>query len=401
MPLWHDRLEFLFPYREYALPNWRYASEEQEVTWLSPSDELPVQLTAVPKTQATPRLIAIEPTVMQFIQQAIMQSLVPKLESNSMSGYFVGFTDQTVNQRLARKGSKDGSLATLDLSEASDRVANWLVEELFSAWPYFLEGIQACRSTHCRLPSGEVIPLRKFASMGSALTFPVEAMVFSAIVLTECLRSSSTTFSRASIKKFAGRVRVYGDDIIVPTDLAEGSIDSLETFGFKVNRNKSFWTGPFRESCGKEYLYGSDVSIVRVREGFPTSIRSAKELVSLVSFRNQLCEAGWFDTVDALDDQIKFLFGGTYPVVSRNSPVLGRVDSRYPVDCDRTSEFLFRPEVRGYVMRAPIPWSPLDGVPALTKCLSQPGIAENDVTHLTRSGRPRVAGLKLVWAPVY
>jgi len=104
---------------------------------LSPQEELPTRLVAVPKTQATPRLIAEEPTVMQYIQQAIMQSLVPEIESNLISGSFTGFTDQAPNQLLARKGSEDGSLATLDLSEASDRVANWLVEELFGDFPNF------------------------------------------------------------------------------------------------------------------------------------------------------------------------------------------------------------------------------------------------------------------------
>lgn len=114
MPFWHDRLEFLFPYREYAIPNWRFSSEDQDVTWLDPDEELPVQLTAVPKTQLTPRLIAIEPTVMQYVQQALMTSLVPELENDSLSGSFVAYTDQAPNQALAQKGSMDGSLATLD-----------------------------------------------------------------------------------------------------------------------------------------------------------------------------------------------------------------------------------------------------------------------------------------------
>lgn len=401
MPYWHDRLEYLFPYREYALPNWHYAKEDQAITWLSPEDEPPVLLTAVPKTQATPRLIAIEPTVMQYIQQAIMAPLVQNIESNSVSRSFTAFTDQRPNQALAKKGSKDGSLATLDLSEASDRVANWLVEDLFSDYPHFLEGIQACRSTRCQLPSGSVMQIQKFASMGSALTFPIEAMVFTTVALTGILRSTNTPPTLASIKKLFGQVRVYGDDIIVPVDKAEAVIDTLETFGFKVNRSKSFWTGPFRESCGKEYFHGNDVSIVKVRERFPSSSRSAKEMVSLVSFRNQLCEAGWFDTVDELDQSISVLLRGTYPVVSSNSPLLGRIDSRYPVDIDRFNKGLFRPEVKGYQLYAPIPRNALTDVPALLKCLMHPGISKMQKEHLVRSGRPRVASLKLAWAPVY
>jgi hypothetical protein len=399
MPVWHERLEFLFPYWEYALPNARYAHLTQDVSYLSPQEEPSTRLIAVPKTQATPRLIAAEPTVMQYIQQAIATALVPALESNSIAGSFLGFTDQTVNQVMAQRGSKDGSLATLDLSDASDRVANWLVEELFEDYPYFLEGIQAARSTTCQLPNGEVIPLQKFASMGSALTFPIEAIVFATVSLMGCLGTSCPSPLKPAIRRLCGSVRVYGDDIIVPVDKAEEVTELLETFGFKVNRRKSFWTGPFRESCGKEYFYGADVSVVRAREKFPRSLRCAKELISLSSFRNQLYNAGWLDTVEILDEELLTLTRGRYPYVKETSSILGRIGPE-PADIHRYSSVLHRPEVRGYTVRAIIPKDELGEVSALTKCLMHPEISEFAWDHLERSGRPRAVGLKLAWAPV-
>jgi len=399
MPFWHDRLEFLFPYWEYALPNVRYALAGLDVTYLSQRDEPSTRLIAVPKTQSKPRLIAAEPVVMQYIQQAICGSLVPALEKkNSLSGSFVGFTDQTPNQEMAREGSRDGSLATLDLSDASDRVANWLVEDLFADFPYFLEGIQACRSLTCQLPSGEVIPLQKFASMGSALTFPIEAIIFATIALTACL-GMPTRPTTSALKQLVGSVRVYGDDIIVPTDKAEGVIDALEACGFKVNRDKSSWTGPFRESCGKEYFYGIDVSIVFCREKFPSSLRSVKECVSLSSFRNQLFKAGWIDTVDILDRELLSITKERYPYVQENSQLLGRVGPDRPVS-DRLNPDLHRPEQRGFTVCVDLPRSPLDDVPALLKCLMHPEISEFAWDHLERSGRPRAVSLKLVWAPL-
>ncbi len=181
---WTDRLEKLFPAGEFLYPNdLLYRDSEESIVFRAPEDERPVKVILVPKTQATPRVIAIEPTCMQYVQQAFMRSLVPQLENRASSSSFVGFTDQEPNQRLAALGSCGGGLATLDLSEASDRVANWLVEELFADFPHFLEGVQACRSTRASLPDGRIIELVKFASMGSALTFPIEAMVFTAIVL--------------------------------------------------------------------------------------------------------------------------------------------------------------------------------------------------------------------------
>lgn len=381
MPYWYDRLEYLFPYREYAIPNWRYASEDQGVNWLRPWDELPVLLTAVPKTYTTPRLIAIEPTVMQYIQQAIMTSLVPALELDPIAGLFVAYTNQARNQELAQFGSYSGSLATLDLSEASDRVANWLVEELFSDFPWFLEGIQSCRSTTIQLPSGEKHKLQKFASMGSALTFPIESMIFATIAILGCL-DTSTGIRLDDIKRLADSVRVYGDDIIVPTDKAVTVIDLLETFGFEVNRRKSFWTGPFRESCGKEYFAGTDVTVVRNRSVFPRSRRSVKELVSLSSFRNQLCEAGWLRTVEILDKELLKLLNGVYPFVSSNTSCVGRIGPE-PAEIGRLNPFLFRFEVRGYVVTSRIPTSILSEAPALLKCLSHPEISRYDFEHLT------------------
>jgi hypothetical protein len=400
MPVWHDRLEYLFSYGEYALPNARFALEGQEVIFLEPEDEPPTRLVAVPKTQAKPRLIAAEPTVMQYIQQAITGVLVPAIEQNSLAGSFTAFTDQKPNQVLAQKGSKDGSLATLDLSDASDRVANWLVEELFLDFPNFLEGIQAARSQRCQLPSGEVIPLQKFASMGSALTFPVEAIVFTVIALAGCLSSSSSVPTYASLKRLVGSVRVYGDDIIVPADMAERVTEELEAYGFKVNRHKSFWTGPFRESCGKEYFLGEDVSCVYIREVLPSSLGSVKELVSMSSFRNLLYKAGWVGTVELIDEHLLTLLRGKYPFVSENSPLLGRIGPELP-EIHREGKDLQRAEVRGYSVRANLPKSVLNGIPALTKCLMHPEISEFAWDHLDRSGRPRAVGLKLAWAPVY
>jgi hypothetical protein len=249
------------------------------------------------------------------------------------------------------------------------------------------------------LPSGEVIPLQKFASMGSALTFPIEAMVFCTIAIVGCLGLSNTTPTIASIKRLVGSVRVYGDDIIVPADKAEDVIVALETFGFVVNRHKSFWTGSFRESCGKEYFHGHDVSVVKVREHYPTSRRSVKELVSLVSFRNQLCEAGWLGMVELLDADIERILG-IFPYVAPNSPLLGRIGPEPPV-VDRWNKNLHRMETKGYTVRAISPISPLEGVPALTKTLMHPGISKMDRSHLVRSGRPRAVGLKLAWAPTY
>lgn len=401
-PTWHSRLEHLFPYGEYGVPGPSYVEEGySRVELLDPVDEPPTRLVAIPKTQTTPRLIASEPTVMQYLQQAIGRETVVQLESHEDSSWFLGFTEQWPNQALAQIGSEDGSLATLDLSEASDRVANWHVEDLFQDFPWFLEGIQACRSQRAKLPSGKVIDLQKFASMGSAMTFPIEAMVFTAIAIERVLTAFDLPLSRKSIRTLRDRVRVYGDDIIVPSDTAETVIDGLETFGFKVNRAKSFWTGGFRESCGKEYFAGEDVSIVRFRTVLPTSLRNVTEIVSTVSTRNQLYKAGMWRTAALLDGVLEKILRGKYPFVEETSSVLGKHGTgRY--DVQKYHVDYQAPVVHGWVVTPEIPENGIDGVDALMKCLLETiGEPNTDEEHLTRSGRPWAVGMKLRWAPPF
>jgi hypothetical protein len=295
-PYWTERLESVFP-------SWRYTSNLPSYRSMPPvplESEIPVRVIAVPKTQKTPRLIAIEPSAMQFAQQGLKAELYRSINQSWLKDV-LGFTDQERNQRLALAGSVDGSLATLDLSEASDRVAFPLVEKFLERWPHTLDFVSATRSGSADV-NGSIMPLFKFASMGSALTFPIEAMVFTAIAhagLVVAGDKRSTTRS-----EIPGILSVYGDDIIVPVTAVDPVIRLLETFGFKVNGNKSFWTGRFRESCGKEYYAGTDVSIVRLRADFPSSRDDAALIGRLTDFRNRAYRAGLWGTVKIVDDAL-------------------------------------------------------------------------------------------------
>lgn len=410
---WPVRMEQLFPYLEYAVPS-RSLEFLEGVTFLDLQDERPVKLTAVPKNAKTPRLIAEEPTCMQYMQQAVSRALVELLERPTIMGrenlpsFLVGFSEQWPNQAMAQIGSEDGSLATLDLSEASDRVPNWLVEEIFLDFPWFAEALQVTRSTHADVPGLGKIPLSKFASMGSALTFPIEAMVFAAIAVKTVLHGTltdRTPVSHADVSQLRDRVRVYGDDIIVPVDSAVAVIRGLETVGFKVNRSKSFWTGLFRESCGKEYFAGEDVSIVRFRRDLPARRpprdRDATDLISNVATRNLFYEAGWWTTVRVLDEALENLLNGDYPHVEEDSPILGRRSVIYGYDQHGFDFDEQSPRVRGYVQRSRIPQNAAREYAALMKCLLISGDANSTSDHLERSGRPRVVSIKRAVARPY
>jgi len=407
---WPARLEALFPYGDWAIPNWRFRYLLDRVDFLEPGAETPVRVITVPKTLKTPRIIAIEPTAMQYMQQALMREFVNALERRVVNnGWFkdhtnvvygmIGFTDQEPNQLMAQEGSLTGDLATLDLSEASDRVANLHVETMLARHPSVAEAVQVTRSTKADV-NGEIIHLSKFASMGSALCFPMEAMVFLGVVFLGIQDGLNRRLTRRDIKSFAGKVRVYGDDIVVPTDYVPHVLYRLESFGYKVNGTKSFWNGKFRESCGKEFYAGENVSISRVRREFPSKRADDPErdskVISLVELRNQFYMNGLWRTASYLDGVIgKYL--KRYPTVLPSSPVVGR-QSVCHYQVDKYSRHTHSPLVKGLVVKSDPPVSIADGEGALLKYFLKQGEDPfADVRHLERQGRPRTVNTKTGW----
>lgn len=398
---WTHRLEGVFPYWENALPSIDYASFTEDglvdgVTYRSPGTERPVEVLLVPKTLKTPRIIAREPSYMQYMQQAVfelMTSLVPRFDNTR---YFVKSDEdgQEINKSLARLGSLSGELATLDLSEASDRVSNQHVLALLADHPHFSEAVQATRSRKADV-FGKPIRLAKFASMGSALCFPFESIVFTTVVFLGIERVLNRRLTKKDVQSFYGRVRVYGDDIIVPVDYAHSVIETLEAFGFKVNTNKSFVDGKFRESCGGDYYDGEDVSIVRMRSMFPMDRSDVSELESTVSFRNQLAKAGYGRSVEYLDHLIERII--PFPWVEEGSALLGRHGS-WTSQPLRHDPHLHIPLVKGAWVETVLPKNPLDEHWALLKFHLKRGEQPSfDKEHLARSGRADSSRVKIGW----
>ena len=412
---WSLRLESVFPYGDYALPSWRSNNQLDRVKFLEPGAERPVKVVAVPKTLKTPRIIAEEPTCMQYLQQALSHQFVDAIEKHipstpswrgkmcDLGRFFIGFKEQEPNRLLALRGSINCDLATLDLSEASDRVLNRHVELLLSGFPQLNEAVQATRSTKADVPGQGVIPLIKFASMGSALCFPMEAMVFVTIVFCAIAYERRVPLSREMILSLAGSVRVYGDDIVVPVEYVHRVIQFLEAFGLKVNMDKSFWNGKFRESCGGDYYDGEWVTPVRLRKELPRSLADdqADEVVGLVAFRNLLYWSGYWKTAGRIDDWLTTLFKGDWSIVDVTAADLGR-ESVLPYKAERLHPQTHVPLVRGVRVRSTTPVSPITGEGALLKfLLKRSYIPSQDPKHLERQGRPVAVGIKRGWIRPY
>lgn len=398
---WPLRLESVFPYGDYALPpGWWHDHQLDRVQFLEPGAEVPVKVTPVPKTDKTARIIAEEPTAMQYCQQALFHQFIDGIEHGDelppplggkkcdFGRLFVGFEDQEPNRFLALQGSLDGSLATLDLSEASDRVLNEHVLLLFERFPQLSAAVQATRSTKALVPGFGVIPLAKFSSMGSALCFPVEAMIFTTIIVTAISDERKVPLDRAFLYGLRGQVRVYGDDIIVPVDCVSRVIEYLEAFGLKVNTHKSFWNGKFRESCGGEFYDGEWVTPVRCRSEMPRSLADADEVVSLASYRNLLYLGGYWTTAGYLDDFLDRLLRGRWKIVDETSAAIGRWSIPFSYMTEYQDRHLQQAMIHGVVAKYTTPKSQIDGFGALQKFHLKRGVVPSqDVQHLSRAGR--------------
>jgi hypothetical protein len=113
-----------------------------------------------------------------------------------------------------------------------------------------------------------LIELRKFSTMGSACTFPVETLIFLGIALAAVLTTRGLRRTLGNVKSLIGEVAVFGDDIVVPSDSREQFERLLEVLHFKVNSAKTYWTGRFRESCGVDSLQGVEVTPAYWRGAF-------------------------------------------------------------------------------------------------------------------------------------
>lgn len=200
------------------------------------------KLAFVPKNISTFRTIAVEPNVNMALQLGVHEYIVPRLLRHG-----IDLRDQSVNQAWAKHGSIFGDLATVDFSSASDTISDTLAFHILPrAWYNFLNKIRCDRYDL----DGTVEQQSKFSTMGNGFTFALESVMFYAIA-----RSVSD-----------GTISVFGDDVILETRDYSRFIELSEKLGLIPNRDKSFSTGPFRESCGTDWWRGVCITPLRLQD---------------------------------------------------------------------------------------------------------------------------------------
>jgi len=144
------------------------------------------------------------------------------------------------------------------------------------------------------LIEGQPVELNMISTMGNGFTFPLQTIIFASIteacynafgwaprkrVSRAKSRSSSVgTFTSdttgaspiQSLRDLQNRSSlqygVFGDDIICKKGIYNLLVNVLSDLGMRVNMTKSFSEGPFRESCGQDWLHGLPVRPVYVVE---------------------------------------------------------------------------------------------------------------------------------------
>lgn len=288
------------------------------------------RLSFVPKTTAISRTICTEPICNMLFQKGIAAVLTRLIRRSC--GIDLR-TQPDKNRELARLGSIDGRFGTIDLSSASDSMSLSLVREMFPRHVYDM--LVMSRSPMTVLPDGTEVELHMISSMGNAYTFPLQTLLFAALVYG-AYRVRGIHLSRPG-EHSLGNFAVYGDDIIVLEEAYDLTVRLLSLCGFSVNIDKSFNEGLFRESCGHDYYHGHNVRGVYIQ-----TLRDVSDRYSAINRLNRW-SALWGVPLPRV---VSFLMKGTrfLPV-----PFDEQDDSGIKVPCRALSKKVF--SRRGFGIR--------------------------------------------------
>jgi hypothetical protein len=165
-------------YTEYCqwFPNWCGAELIRLSAFGFPRYTCKSSLSFVRKTRDISRSICTEPSLNMFAQLGLGEIISARLKK------FFGIdlsSQPKKNVDLARCGSIDGSVVTLDLESASDSLSLGVCEAVLPSWFYNLLCDYRTPFTEC---DGQKVELNMVSTMGNGFTFPLQTMFFSCIV---------------------------------------------------------------------------------------------------------------------------------------------------------------------------------------------------------------------------
>jgi len=230
----------------------------------------------VPKNAKTDRIISSEPDLNLFFQKGVGSYWKTRLKHHAATGVnaddpllgrfrTIDLQDQTPNQLAAQAASISSTHATVDLSLASDTVSYELVKWLLPQdWFALIARMRTGSVEFIDPVTGDSCGTRhleKFSSMGNGFTFELESLLFWALAK-----------ALGDLTRLETHLFVYGDDLVIDARLLNGDLQLLLSIcGFSINEKKTHLDGNYRESCGKHYIDGADITPFYVREDVSTT----------------------------------------------------------------------------------------------------------------------------------
>lgn len=355
------------------------------------------RFTTVRKTALVDRGICIEASINVYLQLAVGSHFANRLAYAGL----VKEKSQDIHRHLAQQASLTGELATLDLTDASDLVCYQLVKLVMpDDW---FQVLCATRSAFTQVKK-KWVKVEKFSSMGNGFTFELMTLILLSL-------SAVLAEERGIVVQIGSNISVYGDDIIVPTELVPDLRACLTFCGLKLNVRKTFAEGPFRESCGGDFFGGVDVSPFYLKE-LPNEPQQHIALVNGVRRMGRQHRNGavdfpalrkpWFRAMDGLPSPIRRLRGPEHlgDIVIHDDYDRWYEDSSVA----RRKNLAFRetPDKRKFV-RAYVPvqrtvklseWSPLVVLASALYGVPSSGVVPR------RNGKDVVQGHKVRWTAV-
>jgi hypothetical protein len=149
----------------------------------------------------------------------------------------------------------------------------------------------------------EYILLRKCFTQGNALTFPVQSISYAMAAIAAVIIADEAAVTAKTVEDASKRVRVFGDDIIVPNSSLVTLVKILTALQLRVNSSKTFSNGKFRESCGVDAYDGVNVTPVYVKT-VSTKPRH-EQAVSAIESAINLFKAGMWNVAEWLRNTVR------------------------------------------------------------------------------------------------
>ena len=232
----------------------------------------------VPKTARIGRVVGLHPTSVIPVQNGLGDYLVDVCKRVGINIS----TAQELHKSLAMEHSLTGEYATSDQSNSSDNLLRVLVEHLLPSDIY--DFMVAITPQHIEV-DGERYHAKMMCPQGNGYIFPLQTLIFH-------------TFVKALQKYYHlddFPAYVYGDDVILHNSVYDYFNRFMEKVGFQPNLTKSHNTGPFRESCGGDYLYGINTRPMYVKTIPPVNVESNNDVIDWIKFVNGVRRVGYYN----------------------------------------------------------------------------------------------------------